>query len=102
MAHQADFLRRQFPAGTTIGPAGDVDLFVTPSEAGQPSSLIVGGSLGVPLQSGPAVDEALRVLVGADVAERLDATGQFLSPHLGVEIPDARFEHVESTARPAA
>jgi alpha-glucoside transport system substrate-binding protein len=83
MIHQADFLRRELPDGTVLGPEGTVDFFPLPS-AGEASGppLIVGGMLAVGLDNDPAIADALDILAGADLAERLDGTGVFLSPRI--------------------
>lgn len=80
MAHQADFLRREFPAGTTIGPDGDVDFFVLPGIDAAPAPVVLGGLLAAPLDDAPEVDLAMAVLAGDDVASALRATRLFLSP----------------------
>jgi alpha-glucoside transport system substrate-binding protein len=86
MVHQGDFLRRELPAGTMIGPDGDVDIFQLPgTDTSTPPPLIVGGMLATPLDGSTAVATAMSILAGIDVATRLDRTGQFISPHLGVE-----------------
>ncbi len=85
MAHQADFLRREFPDGTTIGPEGDIDFFVLPSADGSPPPMVLGGTLAVPLSTGDAVASAMRLIAGPELAERLDRTAAFLSPHLDAD-----------------
>jgi alpha-glucoside transport system substrate-binding protein len=85
MAHQADFLRRELPAGTAVGPDGDVDFFALPGDRPDSRPLLVGGMLAAPLGTGDAVAAAMALLATADLAERLDATGQFLSPHLALQ-----------------
>jgi alpha-glucoside transport system substrate-binding protein len=84
MVHQADFLRREFPSGTSIGPGGQVDFFPLPTAGDGGSPLLVGGTLAVPLGDTQAVAEAMRMLASTELAERLDQTADFLSPHLGV------------------
>jgi alpha-glucoside transport system substrate-binding protein len=86
MAAQADFLRREFPTDTVIGQDGDIDFFVLPPvTAGDADPLVVGGTVAAPLVLGPDVDAAMTLLSGVDLAERLDRTGVFLSPHLRVD-----------------
>jgi alpha-glucoside transport system substrate-binding protein len=86
MAHHADFLRRELPAGITIGDDADIDFFQLPgTDDAIPPPLVVGGMLAAPLADSPAVTEAMTLLAGSDVAERLDRTGEFLSPHLDVD-----------------
>jgi alpha-glucoside transport system substrate-binding protein len=88
MVHQADFLRREFPAGTTIGPDGDIDFFVLPAAGSEPPPLLLGGNLAVPLDDRPEVDEAMRLLTSAEFATMLDRTGEFVSPHTGIDRSD--------------
>ena len=85
MAHQGDFLRRELPSGTTIGPTGDVDFFQLPGTTPGAAPLIVGGMLAAPLVDSPDVTAALRILSGADLATRLDRTNEFLSPNVAVD-----------------
>lgn len=85
MVHQADFLRRRFPAGTTIGPDGDADFFVLPDERAGTPPVLLGGMIAAPLDDAPEVAEAMKILAGADLAQGVSDTGQFLSPHLGVD-----------------
>jgi alpha-glucoside transport system substrate-binding protein len=84
MAHQGDFLRRELPDDVRIGPDGDVDVFPLPAGDG-PAPLIVGGLLAVSLDDSGTTAEAMAILAGDDVAERLDATDEFVSPHLDIE-----------------
>jgi alpha-glucoside transport system substrate-binding protein len=83
LVHQAGFLRLSFPAGTSIGPDGDVDVVPMPPAAssGTPP-LLVGGNLAVPLAEGDAVDQAMRLLAGPELATLLNESGVFLSPNL--------------------
>jgi alpha-glucoside transport system substrate-binding protein len=85
MAHQGDFLRREFPAGTSVGPDGTVNFFQLPGVAGAASGapLVVGGMLAVGLDDEAGVSEALALLASADLAEQLNRTGDFLSAHVG-------------------
>ena len=85
MAHQADFLRREFPTGTPIGPDGDIDFFVLPAVDTTPPPLLLGGTLAVPLVGGHSVEAAMRLIASPELAEQLDQTSDFLSPHLDVD-----------------
>jgi alpha-glucoside transport system substrate-binding protein len=85
MAHQGDFLRREFPSDITVGTGGDVDFFQLPGSASGSAPLLVGGLLATPLVDAPETATAMEILSGTDVAERLDRTGEFLSPHRGVD-----------------
>lgn len=85
MAHQADFIRREFPTGTQIGPDGQVDFFVLPTADGVSPPLLVGGTLAAPLGDGDAVATAMELLATPELAEGLARTGDFLSPHLGID-----------------
>jgi alpha-glucoside transport system substrate-binding protein len=84
MVMQGDFLRREFPAGTTIGPDGDVDFFVLPGVDGA-RPLVLGGVLAAPLDDAPEVVDAMEVLAGAEFATALARSGSFLSPHEQVD-----------------
>jgi alpha-glucoside transport system substrate-binding protein len=110
MAYQADFLRRHLPSDTDVGPDGDLDFFVLPSTDERPPPLLIGGTLAAPLRDSETVDEAMSILASTELAELLDGTDDFLSPHLGVprssvsddtsgrllellaEAPDVRFD----------
>lgn len=85
MAHQADFLRREFPSGTSIGPDGDVDFFVLPSADATAAPMLLGGMLAAPLRQDDAVSTAMQLVASSELAERLNATTEFLSPHLAVD-----------------
>ena len=92
MAHQADFLRHDVPAGTQIGLDGDIDFFVLPSFDGASAPLLLGGTLAAPLSEDESVSAAMQLIAGRALAERLNQTHDFLSPHLGVDratVPDA-------------
>jgi alpha-glucoside transport system substrate-binding protein len=86
MTLQADFLSRECPAGTAVGPDGSVDAFVLPpAVGGDEPPAVFGGMLATPFDSSAATSEAMSVLAGAELAEHLDATPDFASPHLGIE-----------------
>ena len=97
MAHQGDFLRREWESTTEVAPQGDVDFFQLPGSADDDRSLLVGGMLATPLDDTPEVATAIGILAGADLAERLDRTGEFLSPHAGVD--PAVFDDDPTSAR---
>jgi alpha-glucoside transport system substrate-binding protein len=78
--HQADFLRREFSATTAVDAAGDVDFAPMPG-TGRDRSLLLGGLLAAPLDGTPAVQEAMVLLAGPEVATALFETGLYLSPH---------------------
>lgn len=83
MVQQAEFLRDSFPAGVRVGPGGDVDVFfLPPARAGEEPPMLVSGLLAAPLDTGPEVEEAMRVLASARLAEELNRTGRFVSPNL--------------------
>lgn len=96
MAHQGDFLRREF-GSTTIGPDGDIDFFPLPGSTIDSSPLLVGGLLAAPFADTPEVATAMAILGSVDVAERLDRASAFLSPHLDVD--PAVFDDDPTSAR---
>jgi alpha-glucoside transport system substrate-binding protein len=85
MAHQADFLRRELPTGMPIGPDGDIDFFVLPSAGRASAPLLLGGTLAAPLSDDESASAAMQLIAGQALAERLNQTEGFLSPHLGVD-----------------
>lgn len=82
MAKQADFALGWLPAGTTVGPDGDVDFFVLPGAAasGAVPPLVVGGDLAVQLRRHPDVDAFIAFLAGEHAGEPWARAGGFLSP----------------------
>ena len=97
MAHQGDFLRREFPPSTAVGPDGDIDFFPLPGPDSDDRPLLVGGMLATPLDDAPEVATAIGILSGTDLAERLDRTSEFLSPNLDVD--PAVFDEDPTSAR---
>jgi alpha-glucoside transport system substrate-binding protein len=96
MVQQADLLLDHFPAGTSVGPDGDLDYFVVPAAgAGSRAPALVGGLLAAPLAAGPAVEEAMSLLAGVEMAEALNRTGELLSPNLLAD-PDSRVDDVSA------
>lgn len=87
MVLQADYVRHELPSGVGIGPGGDLDVFVLPSaEPGQPASLVLGGLLAAPLDTGPDVDAALAALGSAELGQALVGRLGLISPHVGVDV----------------
>ena len=83
--HQGDFLRREFPGGTSVGPDGTVDFFPMPSIDGGAAPMLVGGLLATPLTDDPGVAAAMEVLAGGRMATGLVRTGEYLSPSSTVD-----------------
>jgi alpha-glucoside transport system substrate-binding protein len=90
LLHQADFIRRSFPEGTSVGPDGDVDVVpLPPSTPAGSAPLTLGGTMAVPLDGSPEAAEAMALLSSTAMATALDRTGIFLSPRLGADVPPA-------------
>lgn len=95
MVLQADFLRHELPPDTRIGLDGDVDVFVLPpAEPGERAPLVLGGLLAAPLETGPAVADALAVLGSVELGTELMARLGLISPHAGVAATTAGDEFV--------
>ncbi len=86
------------PAGTQIGPDGDIDFFVLPSVDGASAPLLLGGTLAAPLSDDESVSAAMQLIASRALAERLNQTHDFLSPHLGVD----RATVTDAITRPTA
>jgi alpha-glucoside transport system substrate-binding protein len=82
MHRQLSTYQNHLPAGTTVGPDGDVDVFVMPAanEADQPP-LLLAGEFAAALTSKPGVRELLLHLADPRSAESWAEEGGYLSPH---------------------
>ncbi len=84
MYRQASFQVDNLPAGTTIGPDGDVDVFVLPSATDEPAPLVVGGTLAAALVDSPSTWETMVYLATAQAGLAWAEAGGFISPHAEV------------------
>lgn len=79
MHRQADFAESWLPDGTTIGPDGDVDVFVLPGASDGPPPLVVGGTQAVRFGTGADVDAVMDYLATPRAAAIWAERGGFLS-----------------------
>lgn len=85
MAKQADFARSWLPAGSVVGPGGDVDVFLLPGEA--PAStppLVVGLDLAVQFDDAPEVSTLMTHLASEQAGAVWAAEGGYLSPKTSI------------------
>lgn len=94
MHRQGSLYEDYLPDGTTIGPNGDVDVFVMPGHDRGDPPLLVSGQFAAAFTSSPAVDALLAYLATAESGEPWAERGDHLSPHLdlALEVPDDGFD----------
>jgi alpha-glucoside transport system substrate-binding protein len=80
---QASFQVDNLPSGTTIGPDGDLNVFVLPATDG-PAPLVVGGTLAAAHVDRPEIWEAMAYLATAEAGLAWAEEGGFISPHAAV------------------
>lgn len=86
MYKQADFAAGWMPEGTTIGPDGDVDVFVLPGDdPDNPAPLIVGGDQAVQFRRSVSIDALMAYLATSAAGEFWARQGGFISAHPDVE-----------------
>ena len=83
---QADFAETWLPGGTTIGPDGDVDVFLLPGTTDAPPPLVVGGTQAVQFGTGADVDALMIYLAGPQAGAIWARQGGFIS--LNRLVPD--------------
>lgn len=88
MFKQASFAEDWFPAGTAIGPGGDVDFFVLPDVEPDRRSLVTGGDAVVILRNRPSAQALMTHLASADGARAWADVGGFVSERTDVAIDD--------------
>lgn len=85
LSRQASFQSTNLPPDTTLGPEGDLDVFVLPGLPGEPAPLVAGGELVVAFNDRPATRELLAYLASPAGGEVWAARGGFLSPHVSFD-----------------
>jgi alpha-glucoside transport system substrate-binding protein len=88
MYKQASFAEDWFPAGTEIGPGGDVDFFVLPGVSAADTLLVAGGDGAVGFDDRPDVNAFLAFLASADGGRAWATDGGFVSERVDVDIDD--------------
>ncbi|MGA7757363.1 MAG: extracellular solute-binding protein [Ilumatobacteraceae bacterium] len=86
MHRQADSAANWIPDGTTIGPDGDVDVFVLPGITDSAPPLVVGGTQAVQFQTDNDTNALLNYLASAEAATIWARQGGFIS--LNHLVPD--------------
>ncbi|MDY7106176.1 MAG: ABC transporter substrate-binding protein [Actinomycetota bacterium] len=77
----ASFTEDWLPAGTTVGPEGDVDVFVLPGiDAGSEPPLLIGMNLAVPMTADEGAQQLLRYLATPDGGASWAAAGGYIGP----------------------
>ena len=86
MYRQASFISASLPKGTTVGPDGDVDVFVLPGvEADEPPPLLVGGDIAAAASDRPETYQFLQFLATPEAAAAWEEVGHFISPLRGYD-----------------
>jgi alpha-glucoside transport system substrate-binding protein len=79
--------RGALPDDTTIGPDGDIDVFVMPgADAGDPAPLLLAGEFAAAFTSKPGVAELMLHLAEPTSGEIWARSGGYLSPHIGFDV----------------
>ena len=86
MHRQADFAENWLPDGTTIGPDGDIDVFVLPGTTDTPPPLVVGGTQAVQFNTDTDTNALMAYLASPQAASIWARQGGFLS--LNQLVPD--------------
>ena len=81
---QASFQVDNLPSGTTIGPDGELDVFVLPAATDGPAPLVVGGTLAAAHVDRPEAWQAMAYLATAEAGLAWAEAGGFISPHAAV------------------
>lgn len=84
MYRQASFQVDNLPKGTSIGPDGDVHVFVLPTVGGGTAPLVVGGTLAAAMTDRPETWETMAYLATAEAGLAWAEAGGFISPHASV------------------
>lgn len=83
---QASFAESWFPAGTDIGPEGDVNFFILPAvERGQNDPLVIGGDGAVQFSDGEEVNQLMTYLSTPEGATEWAGNGAFVSARTSVD-----------------
>ena len=86
MHRQADFAENWLPDGTTIGPDGDIDVFILPGITDAAPPLVIGGTQAVQFERGSDIDALMAYLASPEAAMIWARRGGFLS--LNDRVPD--------------
>ena len=85
MHHQASFFSSFLPEGTTIGPDGDVNVFITPSGDDGPAPILGGGDFAVAFTDRPEVQAFMNFMATPAAGETWAAQGGYVAPYSGFD-----------------
>jgi len=88
MYKQANFATSWFPAGTDVGPDGDVDFFVLPGTNADPAPLLRGGDGLIQFSDREEVDRLMTFLAGPDGADAWIDRGGYISNRDTIAVDD--------------
>ena len=86
MHRQGSFYSGMWPAGTTIGEDGDVNIFYLPSPADGPAYMLGGGDIYAAGTDKPESFDVVRYTGSADYLNDIAAARGDLAPHLDLDI----------------
>lgn len=78
---QASFFTSFLPDGTTIGPDGDVDVFILPGEGDGPPPIMGGGDFAVAFSDRPEVDAVMQFLATPEAGTVWAGQGGYVAPY---------------------
>lgn len=81
---QASFQVDNLPSGTTIGPDGDLDVFVLPAATDDPAPLVVGSTLAAAHVDRDETWQTMAYLATPEAGLAWAEAGGFISPHAAV------------------
>lgn len=81
MYKQGSFQVANLPDGTTVGPDGDIDVFVMPGLTADETPIIVGGDVAAAMTNRDETWQLLAFLAQAESGRPWAAVSDFVSPH---------------------
>lgn len=88
MYKMASFQLPNLPSGTTVGPNGDLDVFVLPGPTEGAAPILIGGSVAAAFTDSDATWELMRFLASPEAGVPWAERGGYISPHADFD-PDA-------------
>lgn len=86
LSRQGSFQAAELPDAVTVGPDGDLDVFVFPGlDEDRPAPLVAAGEIAAAFTDRPGVAALLEYLADPAAGEVWAARGGFLSPHASFE-----------------
>lgn len=81
MYKMASFQRSNLPPDMTIGPDGGVDVFPLPGRTGEPSPMLIGGTVAAAFTDSDATWALMKYLSTPQAGEAWAEEGGYISPH---------------------